>query len=54
MNLVTFSFGAINSRKTSISSLSINFINYTFADVCAETTFLTNGLKHVHITFIVG
>jgi hypothetical protein len=39
MNLVTFIFVVIYNRKTIICSLSINFINDKFSDVCAETTF---------------
>jgi hypothetical protein len=39
MNRVTFIFGVIYNRKTIICSLSINFINDKFSDVCAETTF---------------
>ena len=39
MNRVTFIFGVIYNRKTIICSLSINFINDKFSDVCAEITF---------------
>ena len=35
LNLVTFIFGVICNRKTIICSLSINFINNKFSDVCA-------------------